>query len=93
MNQAQLNQRIVDDALRDLPVARLAKQATTAKVLLWFPDGGGEEWAEECFRRLWLRYHETASTAGFKTALCDVLHSRFPGRYDQRRQPNLINYA
>jgi hypothetical protein len=80
MNQAQLNQKIVDDALAIHPEARLAKQATVAKVLSWFPEGGGEEWAEEVFKRLWLSYHETeGGTRAFKDVLCDVLHPRFKG--------------
>lgn len=80
MNRAQLNQRIVDDALYSHREARLAKAAVIGKVATWFPEGGHEQWAEECFKRLWLRYHETeGSIGGFKETLCDVLHPRFPG--------------
>ena len=80
MNRAQKNQKIVDDALQALPEARLAKQAVISKVATWFVEGGHEEWAEECFKRLWLSYHETeGSTRLFKNVLCDVLSIRFPG--------------
>jgi hypothetical protein len=80
MNQAQLNQRIVDDALRDHREARLARAAVITKVATWFPEGGHEAWAEECFKRLWLSYHDNEGlTATFKDTLCDVLSVRFPG--------------
>ena len=80
MNQAQLNKRIVDDALKNNQEARLAREAVVAKVATWFPDGGYEPWADECFKRLWISYHNSNGVvSGFKDVLCGVLWKRFPG--------------
>lgn len=79
MNRAQQNQKIIDDALKNQPEARLCREAVRRKMAKWIPEGESEHWANELFKRLWLRYIIGYSTAPFKEICCQVLRPRFKG--------------